>query len=328
MAVTLAQATQDASNVGSMEGSLVQLFDYYSPVIRMIPMTKIDGRFDDYERVVTLPSVEWRALNSTYTESTGVTNPYREYLKILGGEVKSDVHFQRTAPRQARDTLKRQIDLKMQALANEWDRAFFEGSELNSPNEMVGLRPRISGGQLILNAAGGGPLTLAKLRDVRNAVPFAKRDSAGFKRGEGVRVVMFMNRTVRSKLDALLEAQTGSMRIDTTKDTFGEQVETYNGADLIVVEQTGTGATILDFDEDPGDGTADTASIYCIAFGDGLAHGIYNNGNVGGRDRFFDVDEWDTLPSEPRALIRFEGSFGMKIEHPRAVARLYGITNA
>lgn len=327
MAVTLAQATLDAE-VGRFEGALVQLFDYYSPVIKSIPMDKIDGRFYDYERVVTLPSVEWRALNTAYSESTGVTNPLREYLKILGGEIKSDVHFQRTAPRQAASSLRRQIDLKMQALANEWDRAFFEGSEFSSADEMVGLRPRIASPQLILQASGGGALTLAKLRELINAVPFSTQQREGFKRGQGVRKVLYMNRTVRSKIDALIEAQTGSLRVETTRDAFGDQVEMYGGAQIVIVEQTGTGNTILDFDEDPGDGTADTASIYCVAFGDGLVRGIFNNGNVGGRDRLWDVDEWDTQQSEPRALVRFEGSFGMLIEHPRAAARLYGILNA
>lgn len=327
MVVTLAQNAID-STPGALERSLITMFDYYSAVIKQIPMKKIDGRFDDYERVITLPAVQWRALNQAYTESTGVTNPYREFLKILGGEVKSDVHFQRTAPRQAVNSLARQIDLKMQALSNEWDRAFFEGSELSDPDEMVGLRPRISGSQLVLQASGGGALTLAKLRALRSVVPFSRKVSAGFKRGEGVKVVLFMNRTLRDKIDALIEAQTGSLRIETTRDEFGERVEMFGDAQIAVVEQTGTGTTILDFDEDPGDSVADTASIYCVAFGEGLVQGIYNNGNIGGRDRLWDVDEWDTQNTEPRALVRMEGSFGMKIEHPRAAGRLYGILNS
>lgn len=327
MAVTLAQANIDTMP-GVLERSLVTMFDYYSSVIKSIPMVKINGRHDDYERVITLPAVQWRALNQPYSESTGVTNPLREYLKILGGEVKSDVHFQRTAPTQAINSMTRQFDLKMQALANEWDRAFFEGSELADPDEMVGLRPRLSSGQLILNASGGGALTLAKLRSLRAAVPFSTQQRQGYKRGEGVRVCMYMNRTIFNKIEALLEAQTGSLRIETTRDAFGDDVQRFGGADLIVVEQTGTGATILDFDEDPGDATADTASIYCVAYGEGMVQGIYNNGNVGGRDKLWDVDEWDTQSTEPRALTRFEGSFGLKIEHPRAAARLYAITNA
>lgn len=328
MAVTLAQANIDTMP-GVLERSLVNMFDYYSSVIKSIPMDKINGRHSDYERVIALPSVQWRALNQGYSESTGVTNPLTEYLKILGGEVKSDVHFQRTAPTEAINSMTRQFDLKMQALANEWDRAFFEGSELSDPDEMVGLRPRISGsGQLILNASGGGALTLAKLRSLRAAVPFSSRQKVGYKRGEGVRVCMYMNRIVRNKIDALIEAQTGSLRIETTRDAFGDDVQMFGDAELVVVEQTGTGTTILDFDEDPGDSTADTASIYCVAYGEGLVQGIYNNGNIGGRDKLWDVDEWDTQSTEPRALTRFEGSFGLKIEHPRSVARLYAITNA
>jgi hypothetical protein len=38
------------------------------------------------------------------------------------------------------------------------------------------------------------------------------------KRGEGIRKILYMNRTLRNKIDTLIGAQTGSLRIDVTKD--------------------------------------------------------------------------------------------------------------
>ena len=325
MAVTLLQAAID-QRVDRMSGSIIKMFDQVSPVFRMAPMRKIDGRYYDYEREELLPAVSWRALNQAWPESTGVTNPQREYLKILGGEAKVDRHLIRTAPRNGMETLQKQVRMKVQAAANEWDRAFFEGSELANVNEMVGLRPRISGDQLILMGSGGATLTLAKLDELIDAVPFGPRKGDLPRRGEGVRKVLFMNRFLRRKIGALMDAATGSRRVELDRNEWGEPIERYGLTELAIIEQTGNGSTTLDFDEDPGDAVADTASIYCVAFGEGLVHGIYNNGGTAENPILIDVQEFGELESEPRHMVRFEGAYGLSIDHPRAAARLYGIT--
>jgi hypothetical protein len=337
MAVTLAQwAIDNRAQVSPQQGALIMMLDQISPIFSIMPMDKIDGLFYDYERVGLLPAVAWRSINSGYTESTGVTNPFREYLKILGGEAKVDIALLRASPANGASLLQKQIKLKLQAAANEWERAFLEGSELNNVNEMVGLRARISGGQLIQQASGGGTLTLAKLNALIDAVPFTPRggEVAGIiKRGEGVTKCLFMNRTVYGKINALIEASTGSRQIQISKDEFGRYTAMYRDCQIVVVEQSGNaGVTTLDFDEDPGDGTADTASIYCVAFGDGLVHGLYNNGsNSQGMPILMDVEQFGTgtlgMESAPIRMVRFEGSYGISIDHPRSAARLYAITN-
>jgi hypothetical protein len=218
----------------------------------------------------------------------------------------------------------RQTSMKVQAVMNVWDSAFFEGTVLSEPNGFVGLRPRLSGNQLIVNATNGGALTLAKLRALVDAVPFSPRKTEGMKRGSGIKKLLYMNRTLRTKIDALIEAQTGSLRVETTRDEFGDFVERFGDAEIRIVEQTGDGSTILGFDEDPGDGVSDCASIYCVAFGDGLVHGFRNTMNGQIVDRF----EVPQMEAEPRWMTRFEGQYGIAIDHPRAAARLHAITNA
>lgn len=324
MALTLLEAAIQ-QRADPLQGAFVQMFDEYSPIFNLLPMTKIDGRFYDYERVVTLPTQAWRPVNGTITESTGVVNPFREYLKILSGQAEVDMALVRTSPRKANELMERQIKLHTQAAMNEFTRAFFEGSELNSAHEMVGLRPRLSGTQLILQASGGGTLTLAKLNDLIDAVPFSTRQETGMKRGEGLRKVLFMNRTLRRKITTLIEATSGAQHIMVEKDNFGRYVERYRDADIVVVEQTGTGTTTLDFDEDPGDGASDTASIYAVAMGEDLVHGIHNNSG----NNILAIDRYEKpLEERPRFMTRFEGYFGMAIDHPKAAARLYGITNS
>ena len=309
------------------QGSVIKYFDQLSPLWKRAPTKRSTNIFYDYERWTTLPGIGWRGINGSYTESTGVTNPEREYLKFLGGEAEVDLGFMRINPATGRESLKRQMMMKIQSAANEYDRAALEGSELSNPDEMVGFRSRISGSQLINAGTGGATLTLAMLDQLIDSVPFVQQQFSTNRRGEGITCALLMNRTLRRKINALIDAATGSRRITEDRDTWGNQVQRYGGCEIWVMEQMGDGSTMLDFDEDDGDAspTADTASIYCVAFGEGLVQMLY--GGQPGDDMLF-VDEFDAMEQRPRRMRRFEGYFGQVIEHPRAIARLYHINNA
>lgn len=319
MALTFLQYSID-SRADPLPHSIAMLYDYYSPVFSEIPMENNgDSMFHDYEHVQTLPDMGWRGFNQAIPESSGTTIPYREYLKILSGEVKIDVQLANEK------SIAKQTRMKVQASVNAWDTSYFEGSPLIDPNSMVGLRSRIGGSQLIQQASGGGPISLAKLNALRDAVPYSTEQEEGMSQGEGIRVVMYMARSVRNWIDARIESQTGSLNIMTTKDAFGKRVEMWRGAVIKVVEQKGTGTTYLDYDEDPGDGTADTASVYCVAYGSNLLHGLFRTKSGG---KALDTYKVPQMEAEPRMLIRYEGMYGISCDEPRAMARLYGITNA
>lgn len=319
MAVNLLQYNID-TRADPLTGSLVQMFNDFSPVFSEIPMEDVgDSMFYDYEQVKALPTTGWRSFNGTWTESTGTTTPYREYLKILGGEAKWDIQFAN------QKTITRQTEMKVLSAVKAWDLAFFEGTPSSDANTMVGLRPRIGGSQLIANSTTGAALTLANLSNLIDAVPFSTQQEEGMLMGQGVRKILYMNRTVRNKIDTLIGAQTGSLRINVEKDAFGKMVERFRDAYIRVVETTGDGTTTLGFDEDPGDGTSDTSSIYCVAFGDQLVHGLFRTRSGG---KSLDTFKVTQLEAEPKGMIRFEGMYGIAADHPRAYARLYGITNA
>lgn len=329
MAVTLLQAAIDQRmGMNPQEGSLIQLFDYVSDIIKTVPAVPDDGFWTDYEQIQTLPTVGWRALNEAFPESSGVTRTLREYKKIIGGEVKVDVELA-NGPR-GQETIRRQTEMKMLAASNELTRALFEGSESNNVREMVGFRDRLDSNQLVLNASGGGALTLDKIRELRDAVPFSTRQEPGMKRGEGIKLVMYMNPYLRNKMDSLINSATGSRQINVTKDEFGRRVEEWDGIEIQVLRKSGEAATattqLLWFDEDPGDGVSDTASVYLVAWGDDLAHLTYRRPSNNGR--MLRVFERKEMESEPRYLLRFSGMFGLEVKHPLAAARLYGITQA
>ncbi len=89
MAVTLADAAQ-AYGSSKTEQNLTRLFMMLSPLLEEMPMRKISGRVYRYAEEVTLPSVGWRPVYGSWTESSGAVVQKSENLFILGGEVKID----------------------------------------------------------------------------------------------------------------------------------------------------------------------------------------------------------------------------------------------
>jgi hypothetical protein len=321
-------AVEQKMGMQPKEGALVQLFDYLSPLVQVAPAIPIDEFWDDYDQVQTLPGAQWRALNEGFPESTGTIKTLREYVKLIGGEVKIDVELL-NGPKGAR-TKQIQTQLKVLAAVNELQRAIFEGSESNNIREMVGMRDRIDSTQLILNATGGGALTIANFDALRDAVPFSREVRPGMKQGDGIRIVAYMNPVVYRKLDTLLKATTGPRQIQVTLDQFGRTVRMYDDVEIQVVRQSGVASTsttqLLWYDEDPGDGTPDCTSIYMVAWSEDHCHLLYRRPSNDGR--MLRVFEREQMESAPQYLLRFSGAFGFECKHPLGIARLYAITNA
>lgn len=314
--LTLDQAaSQDGFN--GLEKGALKMFTQVSPILELMPFNKIEGDSLTWRREAALPSTAWRPVGGTYTESTGRIDAFTERLMILGGEVKMDNFVVATqgAGDNAIEIKASQYSLKAQAIANAFDQAFFEGDDLVDQNTMVGLRRRLTLGQVIsagTTGTTGAALSLSLLDQLRDTVPFA---NAAF----------FMNRPLRRKVTSLIQAQTGSYRIEFTQDSFGRQVMMYADTPIYIVERTGDGSTMLDFDEDPGNGTSSTASIYCVSFGSDAVHGIYNNTSGG---KMIEVTDFGEIQAAPQHLGRIEFYAGMAIKHPRAAARLRGVLNS
>jgi hypothetical protein len=141
------------------------MFNDFSPVFSEMPMEDNgDSMFYDYEQVKLLPSTGWRAFNTAWTES-GVTTPYREYLKVLGGEIKWDVQFANEK------TITRQTEMKVLS-ASRPGTPFSRALRSRMSTRWWACEPASAATSLIQNASGGGTLTLAKLSslDRRGAV--------------------------------------------------------------------------------------------------------------------------------------------------------------
>jgi hypothetical protein len=263
MAVTLADAAV-AYGANKSEVTLTRMYMELSPFLEELPMRKITGRAFPYSRETTLPAAGWRPVNASWSESTGVITRLAENLFILGGEVAEDQFIEETDDGADFNNKAVQIQLKAQAISTEFDRSVLEGDDRVDANGMVGLRRRLPAAQIVTaGTTAGGTLTLALLDQLIDLVPFPNKR-------------LYMNRTERRKIKTLTDAVGGSIFIDEKRDTFGQQPAYYAGIPIRIIETSGSGATMLDFDEDPGNGTPNTASIYCVAMGFDTVFGIWN----------------------------------------------------
>lgn len=316
MALTLADHAMQSTDL--FEKGVVKQFVTTSDVMDLLEFKKIRGDAYKYRQEDVMPGVSWRRVNEAYPESTGLISPRTESLMIVGGDVFADDFIIQTQAMDGDgiDELAVQFDMKSRALAREFERAFFEGDPQVDPDELMGLRPRLTGGQVTLAGSGGAVLQTAMLDALLDNVAMGVGSAH-----------LFMNKTLRRKLTGLVLTAGGSQQIQYGSiDKVGKQITMYNGVAVHTPEELFSTTTLLGMDEDPGDGTADTGSIYAVVFGEEMGvHAIYNgNGPIAKAH----VVGSSLLGTAPGKIGRIEAYYGLCIKNPRAAARLRGVLAA
>jgi hypothetical protein len=303
-ALTLVQSAEFDTNM--LRRGIIEKFVTSSTVLSRLPFLDIQGNAYQYASESTLPGVAFRAVNAAYTESTGVIVNATEGLKIMGGDADVDRFLQQTRSGRT-DLLGFQAALKAKALAIKFTEYFFEGDTAVDVDGFDGLRKRLTGAQVILQAAGGGALTLSALDDLIAAV-------------DGGPDVIYANDWLIRKINALVRATGGTL--PEPRREYGQLEYSYAGIPLLNPGYSTDGTTrILGFDEDPGDAVLDTASIYAVKFGaDEYVAGLTNGG--------IDAYPIGELETKPAFRTRIEWYVGMAIFRGKSAARLRGITQA
>lgn len=311
MDVTLLEAAVDHNDV--RERAVARWITEATPIAEYIPNRSINGAAYRYDTEGSLGTVAHRGVGGTYTADHGVINPQFEPLVILGGEVTID-NFEVEQMSNLRDLKGERYRMKARAAGITYSEVFFEGDTAVDAFGPDGARKRITGNQLQSLASGGAAVSLADLDALLDSVI-----------GDNDQKVLFMNKTLRRKITALVRAQTGTGRIDYTQDAFGRQQQEYAGCPIRIIEREDDGSTFLDFDEsDTGaaGGNLDTASIYCIRFGSEYVMGITGSRGMPS------VKDFGEVEARPGHLGRIEWYYGFAFKHPRAAARLRMINNA
>lgn len=306
MAITLlesAKGTKDYLRTG-----VIKIIVETSPILQFIKMKTINGNAYRYMIEAQLPNVAFRAVNSTWTRSAGVINPQAETLSIMGGEVTVD-NFQVNTEGNIYNLKAKQYELFSRAMAINFSVHFFEGDTNIDPNAFDGMRRRITGNQLLLAQANGGPIVLDVLDQAIDTVI-----------GDAEGKFIFCNKTLRRNITSLARNLQGSVLVDTQPDEFGRQQTAYAGVPIYVIERSDDASTILDFDETVGTSSV-TASLYIVRFGnEDFVFGIQGQGGD------LQVKDFGEQQAEPAHLGRAEWYVGLVVTHPRSAMRYYGLT--
>lgn len=315
--MTLMEAAKLSNNV--VDRAITRMIVENSPMLEYVPQKGINGGTYVYNMEAALGGVAFRGVNGSYTPSNGVINPYMEKLAIMGGEVKIDNYIVEVESN-AIDAKRQYYGMKARAMGLFYSEQFIEGDTAVNPYGFDGIRKRLVGAQSLYigadgvmgttGTAGGGTLTLDGLDILLDSVV-----------GDNSQKILFMNKTLRRKINALRRAQTGAQQIVVTSGAFNRQYEEYAGAAIRVIERDDDANTFLGFDETDGSGNLDTSSIYCIRFGMEYVHGIIH-GSIP------TVKDFGESQQGPYHSGRIEGYMGVVVHHPRSAARLARINNA
>lgn len=300
----LAQAKAIAPR-DTYRAGVIQAWVEASPILEQMDFSTIMGSALQYNLRGALPGVAFRGVNASWNRTVGIVNPQWESLKIAGGEFGVDPFILET---QGEGVAAAQEMMHLEAMARYLNTMIFDGNEETNPAQFDGLNKRLTGTQLILAGAGGAALTQDMLDDLIDLVPGANAIYCG-KGGKRLVTKLLRNDT----------------QVSTTADAFGRPVMTYADIPVRDVGDDVNDSPILDFDEDPGDATADTTSIYAV-----------RHGSAEARRDFFGIESPSGLAvrslgeetSEPQNIRRIEWYMSMATASRDCAARLYGVLNS
>lgn len=311
-ALTLIEAAKSGDDM--VKRGVVETIIEESPMIEVLPWQPFEGTALRHFEEGTLPSVDFRNVNEGYTPSYGSDNDHYWGVAILGGEVKVD-KFLVNVTGSREDLAAKQWAKLAKANSLRFTYEAFNGTGAASTKGFKGIKTLIDEGfgQSLLQASGGGALTLAKMDEAIDLFI-----------NQGQPDVAFVNRFQRRKITTLArETHSGISLIDVGTSTYGKKVTMYDGIHLRIMgngmDSSGNITATLPFTEDPGDAGNDTSSIYFAKLGSDDVTGLMGKGGS------FEAVQLGELESGPQLLGRMEWYPGIAIFNQYSIVRLYGI---
>jgi hypothetical protein len=296
---------------------MVETIIQESPVIEMLPWVPITGTAFMQTVEDTLPSVQFRQVHGSYTRSYGTATQRFWGVAILGGEYAVDPFLKGVIANEGNLKAKQAAKLA-KANAMRYDFEFFQGTGAN--NGFKGVKQLIAEGlgQSYVHSATGAPLSSAAGLDSLDV-------ANDLFRNQGSASAMLANRTSRRQITkAARTSVTGVSLIDVGTDVFGRQITTWNDIPIRilgdVIDGSGNIVDALGFNEDPGDATFDTCSVYFVKFGEDDVAGL---AGLGGS---LTVKDFGELQASPLEMGRLEWYPGLAVFNQYSIVRVTGIT--
>lgn len=319
MAITLTEAAKLSTT--DLQKGVLETFVQTSPVLDRIPMLEIEGNAYAYNSEATLPGVEFRAVNGSYSESTGTVNQKSETLAILGGDADVDRFIQQTRSN-LNDQRATQTAMKVKAISYKFQDTFINGDSSTDANSFDGLKKRLTGNQVIDADTNGLPVVGSSNADIHTFLDKLDELLAAVPGINGTNGAIYANAKIIRKIASALR----HVGLDTVlmEDITGKRAIQWNGIPILDLGTTAaaTPVDILPLTETQGTATA-SSSIYAVKFGadegDQAVTGLTNGG--------VQVEDLGQLQSKPAYRTRIEFYCGMAVFGGKAAARLKGVLN-
>lgn len=318
MAITLTEAAKLSQSY--LQKGVIETFVQTSPVLDRIPFMSIEGNAYAYDSEGTLPGVAFRAVNGSYTESTGTVNQKTETLVILGGDADVDRFIQQTRS-DVNDQRAVQTSLKVKAASYLFQDTFFNGDSTVDTNSFDGLKKRLTGAQVIAAGTNGIPVIGNGGTDIHalfDQLDYLVSLVPGL---DGTNGALYANSSIIGKI------KSGGRRISADvfveKDVNGKRQVVWNGIPILDPQANAAGTVILPQTETQGSSNI-ASSIYAVRFGEGEGDGGVT-GLTNGGVQVYDLGELETKPS---LRTRIEFYTGVAVFSGKAAARLTGVLNS
>ena len=301
MAVTLAEFRTQFQ--ATERERLIEVIDDESMILPLLSFITTDDLKYEFVQRTGLPSIAFRELNTDYAPSAGVYGRLSEDLKMFGGEIRTDAQLVNKRGGRAR---LREVEGQVKAAGLFFDHEFIHGDSAVDPKSFDGLKVRLAGGtqELFPVAPDGEFISVPLVDEVLDLV-----------RGANGRKHLIMNKANRRHFSAQVVGSAGG---STVRDQ-GQQLETYQGARIVTLEENHLGQEVLPFNESRGAST-DCSSVYCVRFGggadeedvQGLLGSSFMQREYQGKRGVFHIDLLDN-------------NVGVGVFHGKTLARLAGL---
>lgn len=297
--------------------------------MEFIPFRNVQSLSIIANRVKTLPSVAWRSINEGYTPNEGTTEQVWEAVYAMGGEIKFDRVFGLIS-NYVQDPKQLQTDMKIKAMAFEFNDALINGDHASNSKQIEGLKKRISNmpSRQSTYFAGSAAAALDPTASAANARGYLNKfNEMRYKTNRGQIAFYLMNEGSYYGFEQVmhyLQISGGNM-LDVTQDSFDRDIMTYKGAPFIDIGFKKDQSTeIITSTETAGDAGSDATSIYAVSLDEveGLS-GIQLE-----PPKPYDPLTGGELEGTPQNLVRFEWWLGLTTFSNFAISRGRNVEDA
>lgn len=302
--------------------AVVRTWREASPILDMLKFKTSDQLTAELLRFNEVPTVGWRKIGESFTQTKVNSDPIKERLHFMGAKI--DVPYEYVKSKSLVDNRAMQSEAIMKGVAFGFNDAFFNNSPATDEDAVVGLFYRVnndlSSNQRINAGIDVSPDTA--LSNWAHRAFDVVEDLLSRVDGNPSDKVLFMGNTLYQRFQSACRQ---SNLLDTTTDQLGRQFLTYGkgGPKIIDVGYKADQTTKILGDVE----TSYTAltggalsSMYCVRFGEPYLAGWCQE------MPFAD----DVGLTEDRVNFRtvVRASLGLYMASPRAIARAYGWTAA